>query len=108
MSDDAGIRRRPVPRGAILLAALTTMLGARSAAACAMCLSLQGAQRQAYYVTTLILIGVPVAILGIFAFWLRRASRLGRAVGAPHKDEPSPSLHRPESELQNRAPDAKI
>jgi hypothetical protein len=52
---------------------------ARSAAACAMCLSSKGAQRDAYYLTTLILLAVPLGIVGTVAFWLYRAARASRA-----------------------------
>lgn len=82
MSIRAGHGCRSVPRRAAVLAAAALLLAARNAAACAMCLSFQGAQRQAYYVTTLILLAVPLGIAGAFAFWLYRAARASRLAGS--------------------------
>jgi len=58
---------------AVVLVA-TIPLTVQSAAACAMCLSFQSAQREAYFVTTLILLAVPLGIVGVFALWLYRAA----------------------------------
>jgi hypothetical protein len=77
-----------VPRRAAVLAATALLLAARNAAACAKCLSFQGAQRQAYYVTTLILLAVPLGIAGVFAFWLYRAARASRLAGSAGRGRP--------------------
>ncbi|UCE85841.1 MAG: hypothetical protein JSU66_16175 [Deltaproteobacteria bacterium] len=57
---------------AVLAAAL---LPARVGRACSSCLSGADGTREAYYGTTLLLIVVPFAALGVLVFWLRRAAQ---------------------------------
>ena len=71
------------PRRVALLAlgALALLLAlAPDAAACSSCFTATEATRQAYYGTTLLLIVLPFALVGVLGLWLRRAARRGRAL----------------------------
>jgi uncharacterized membrane protein len=61
-----------VPLAALLL------LRADAALACAVCLSATDQTREAYYGTTVLLMLLPMLIIGVLGFWLRRAARAQR------------------------------
>ncbi len=71
------------PRGpASWLALLLTaalLVGARSALACAVCLSGGEQTREAYYISTVLMMLSPFLLLGLLLFWLRRMARAQRA-----------------------------
>ena len=64
-----GIRRRALWTG------VSCWLVPGSAAACAMCFNASQEAREAYYVTTALMIAVPFTLAGGFGLWLRRLSR---------------------------------
>jgi hypothetical protein len=68
----------------VCLGALAALLAsAPEAAACSSCFTATEATRQAYYGTTLLLIGVPFTLAAALGLWLRRASRRARAPLTP-------------------------
>jgi hypothetical protein len=64
-----------VPRLAAAAVVAAASLPARVGSACSSCLSAAEGTREAYYGTTLLLIVVPFATLGLLIFWLRRAAQ---------------------------------
>jgi hypothetical protein len=80
------MRRRTIH--AILALALSTGW-ARTATACAMCLSATEETREAYYATTALLALLPFLLIGAIGLWLRRAARASRdatLLPAEHRD----------------------
>lgn len=66
------LRRRAGPLlGGLWLFALAAGIG-EPAQACSVCVSASEETRQAYYVTTLLMMGLPFALLAGIVFWLRR------------------------------------
>jgi len=67
------IRAGEVPRRfvAVLLAAVIATW-AQSAEACGVCLSATEATREAYYLTTAVMMLLPFVFLGALLYWLRR------------------------------------
>lgn len=63
---------------AVLAVALLT-LAARSAEACSVCVSATDETRQAYYVTTVLMMLLPFLLLGGLGYWLRRVAVAARA-----------------------------
>jgi uncharacterized membrane protein len=63
---------------AVLAVALPIVV-ARSAEACSVCVSATEETRQAYYVTTVLMMLLPFLLLGGLGYWLRRAARAERA-----------------------------
>jgi lipopolysaccharide export LptBFGC system permease protein LptF len=62
-----------------LLVAAALLVGARSAVACSVCLSGGEQTREAYYISTVLMMLSPFLVLGLLIFWLRRMARAQRA-----------------------------
>jgi hypothetical protein len=60
------------------LALVLSSAWARTATACAVCLSATDQTRDAYWATTALLVLLPPLLVGAMAIWLRRAARRGR------------------------------
>ena len=67
-----------------MLALLTVLTTASSARACAVCFDLADRAREAYYLTTVLMIIVPFALLGGIILWLRKAMHRQAAARMPH------------------------
>ena len=61
-------------RFALALFAAAIATWAQSAEACSVCLSATEATREAYYLTTVLLMLLPFAFLGALVYWLRKAA----------------------------------
>jgi hypothetical protein len=73
----AGEARR---RFALALLAAAIAAWAQSADACSVCLSATEETREAYYLTTVLLMSLPFVLLGALLYWLRKAAgRRGEA-----------------------------
>jgi hypothetical protein len=62
----------------LMLGLLLSTAWARTASACAMCLSASDETREAYYATTALLALLPVLLVVGFGLWVRRAARTNR------------------------------
>jgi hypothetical protein len=61
-------------RFALALLAAAIASWAPSADACSVCLSATEETREAYYLTTVLLMSLPFALLGTLFYWLRKAA----------------------------------
>jgi hypothetical protein len=73
-------RGETLRRAAALLLAATFTAWTRSAEACSVCLSATDETREAYYVTTVLMMLLPFVLLGALVYWLRKAAGRGEEV----------------------------
>jgi heme/copper-type cytochrome/quinol oxidase subunit 2 len=66
--------RGPRRRFALALLAAAIATWAQSAEACSVCLSATEGTREAYYLTTVLMMAIPFVLLGTLLYWLRKAA----------------------------------
>jgi hypothetical protein len=72
-----------------VLALVLSSAWARTATACAVCLSATDQTRNAYYGTTALLVVLPLLLLGGIGLWLYRAAQRERRRRAIHLEHPA-------------------
>lgn len=83
----------------LLTAAIATW--ARSAEACSVCLSATDETREAYYLTTVVMMSLPFVLLGALVYWLRKAAARGAEVrGTPGWGSDRPASIQPGGERE--------
>jgi len=75
-----------IPEGGTLRRVVVVSLAAviatwaRGAEACSVCLSATEETREAYYLTTVLMMLLPFVLLGALVYWLRKAAGRGKEV----------------------------